>query len=69
MATKDFIRCMPLAYSWHDGAFWIFTESGLKFKALKANKRIAAAVFERNTSFGGLKMLRSTGSAIDYHVS
>jgi hypothetical protein len=63
MATKDFIRCMPLAYSWHDGALWIFTEGALKFKALKENKHIEAAVFETSTSFGGLKSAQIQGTA------
>lgn len=62
-ASADFIRCTPLEYTWHDGAFWIFTEGGLKFKALKANKRVAAAVFERNTSFGGLQSAQIEGQA------
>ncbi|MDY5579535.1 pyridoxamine 5'-phosphate oxidase family protein [Porcincola intestinalis] len=62
-AKKDFIRCTPLEYSWYAGALWIFTEGGLKFKALKENKRIAAAVFETGTSFGGLRSLQIEGTA------
>ena len=62
-ATEGFIRCTPLEYSWYDGALWIFTEGGLKFKALKENKHIAAAVFETNASFGGLKSLQINGTA------
>ncbi len=56
-ATKDFIRCTPLEYNWYNEALWIFTEGGLKFKALKENKHIAAAVFETSASFGGLRAL------------
>ena len=62
-ASTDFIRCTPLEYSWHDGALWIYTEGGLKFKALKANKRVAAAVCESNTSFGGLHSAQIEGNA------
>ena len=62
-AAKDFIRCTPLEYSWYTGALWIFTEGGLKFKALKENKRIAAAVFETGASFGRLKPLQIEGIA------
>ena len=61
-ATKDFIRCTPLEYSWYAGALWIFTEGGLKFKALKENKHIAAAVFETSASFGGLRSLQIEGT-------
>lgn len=62
-ATEDFVRCTPLEYSWHDGALWIFTEGGLKFRALKENQHVAAAVFEANASFGGLKSLQIEGTA------
>lgn len=62
-AAEDFIRCTPLEYSWHDRALWIFTEGGLKFKALRENKHVAAAVFETNASFGGLKALQIEGTA------
>ena len=62
-AAKDFIRCTPLEYSWYAGALWIFTEGGLKFKALKENKRIAATVFETSASFGGLRSLQIEGTA------
>ena len=61
-ATKKFIRCTPLEYSWYNGALWIFTEGGLKFKALKENKHIAAAVFETSASFGGLRSLQIEGT-------
>lgn len=62
-AGEDFVRCTPLEYSWHDGALWIFTEGGLKFRALRENKHIGAAVFETNASFGGLKSLQIEGTA------
>lgn len=62
-ASADFIRCTPLEYSWHDGALWIFTEGGLKFRALKANKKVSAAVFEQNTGFGSLKSAQIQGIA------
>lgn len=57
----NFIRCTPLEYSWHDGALWIFTEGGLKFKAIRGHKHAAAAIFDTNTSFGGLKSLQIEG--------
>jgi len=27
----DYVRCTPIEYSYHDGAFWMFSEGGLKF--------------------------------------
>lgn len=59
----DTIRCTPLEYTWHDGALWIFTEGGLKFRGLKQNKNVSAAVFELNTSFGALKSMQIAGVA------
>jgi nitroimidazol reductase NimA-like FMN-containing flavoprotein (pyridoxamine 5'-phosphate oxidase superfamily) len=60
---SDFIRCTPLEYTWHDGALWIFTEGGLKFRALKANNKVSATVFEQNTGFGSLKSAQIQGTA------
>lgn len=62
-AAEDFVRCTPLEYSWHDGALWIFTEGGLKFRTLKENRHVAASVFEANASFGGLKSVQIEGTA------
>lgn len=60
--TDSFIRCTPLEYSWHDEALWIFTEGGLKLRAIRGNKNVAAAVFETNTSFGSLKSIQIEGT-------
>ena len=56
LASGDvsFVRCTPLEYTWHDGALWVFSEGGLKFRALQHNPHISAAVFESNMSFGSL---------------
>lgn len=56
--TNDFIRCTPLEYSWHDNALWIFTEGGLKFKALRENRHVSAAVFDADVSLNSLKSLQ-----------
>ncbi|MCI7327170.1 MAG: pyridoxamine 5'-phosphate oxidase family protein [Hornefia butyriciproducens] len=61
-AAGNFVRCTPLEYSWHDDTIWIFTEGGLKFRALRENKHVSAAVFETNASFGGLKSLQIEGT-------
>lgn len=60
-AADDFVRCTPLEYSWHDGALWVFTEGGLKFRALKRNKHVAAAIFDADASFGALKSVQIEG--------
>lgn len=59
--AKDFIRCTPLEYTWHDDALWIFTEGGLKFRGLRENRHVAAAVFDTNLSFGELKSIQIEG--------
>lgn len=61
-AAEDFVRCTPLEYTWHDDALWIFTEGGMKFRALRKNKNVAAAIYEANPSFGGLKSLQIEGT-------
>lgn len=62
-AADGFVRCTPLEYSWHDDALWVFTEGGLKFRALKRNKHVAAAVFDADASFGALKSAQIEGNA------
>lgn len=57
------IRCTPLEYTWHDGALWIFTEGGLKFRGLQEDSHVAAAVFAPNVSFGNLQSLQMEGLA------
>ena len=57
------IRCTPLEYTWHNGALWIFTEGGKKFRGLRENKNVSAAVFESNAAFGHLKSAQVQGTA------
>ena len=61
--SGDFVRCTPLEYAWRDGAFWIFSEGGLKFRALKENKNVSLAVFEPYGGFGKLASAQVTGAA------
>ncbi len=60
-AYRDFVRCTPLEYSYIGGCFYIFSEGGLKFKALEFNKDVCLAIYEDNPSFGNLKGLQVTG--------
>ncbi len=57
------IRCTPLEYGYHDGAFYIFSEGGLKFRGLKENEYAAAAIYHSYGSFGQLNSLQITGKA------
>ena len=59
----DFVRCTPLEYAYRDGAFWIFSEGGLKFRALRRNANVSLAVFEPYSGFGGLESAQVTGTA------
>ena len=60
---NDFVRCTPIEYNYVGGFFYLFSEGGLKFKALKENKNIAFAVYESYGGFGKLKSLQVTGIA------
>lgn len=51
----DYVRCTPLEYSYHDGAFWVFTEGGLKFRGLEHNSNVSFAVFDPYQGFGTIK--------------
>lgn len=58
-----FVRCTPLEYAWRGGAFWIFSEGGLKFRALEHNTHVSLAVFEQYGGFGSLASAQVTGEA------
>ena len=58
-----FVRCTPLEYSWLDGAFWMFSEGGLKFRALKSNKNVCLTIYEPYDGFGKLSSMQVEGRA------
>ncbi len=58
----DQVRCTPLEYSYHDGAFWIFTEGGLKFANLECNKNVSLAIFDQDAKFGALRSVQVEGT-------
>ena len=62
-ACDGFVRCTPIEYNYIGGFFYLFSEGGLKFKALKENKQVALAIYEPYGGFGKLKGLQVTGSA------
>lgn len=60
----EFVRCTPVEYSYHDGAFWIFSEGGEKFVALEKNKNVCLVIFDKYQGFGNLKGMQVTGKAV-----
>ncbi|MCI2056448.1 MAG: pyridoxamine 5'-phosphate oxidase family protein [Oscillibacter sp.] len=62
-ACGDFVRCTPIEYTWHDGAFWMFSEGGLKFFALEHNQNVCLAIYDRYDGFGSLHSAQVTGRA------
>lgn len=56
-----FVRCTPLEYAWKEWAFWIFSEGGLKFRALEHNLNVSLAVFEPYAGFGSISSAQVTG--------
>ena len=57
------IRNTPIEYSYHDGAFWMFSEGGEKFIGLEKNKQVCLAIFDGYTGFGKLKGMQVQGEA------
>ena len=62
-ASADMVRNTPIEYNYVDGAFYFFSEGGLKFKCLKENKNVGLAIFEPYGGFGQLKSLQVEGIA------
>ena len=63
VADGDFIRCTPLTYKYRAGKFVIFSEGGLKFRALRKNKHAALAIYDEYKGPGSAKSLQVTGIA------
>lgn len=61
--SGDFVRCTPIEYNYQNGAFWMLSEGGLKFRALKNNKNVCLAIFEPYTGFGKLAGMQISGIA------
>ena len=62
--TGDFVRCTPIEYNWVDQAFWLFSEGGLKFRALKDNKNVCLAIYDevKGSVFGQLHSVQISGT-------
>lgn len=66
VADGDFVRCTPLTYKYRNGKFVIFSEGGLKFRALRKNKHAALAIYDEYKGPGSAKSLQVTGTAAVY---
>lgn len=66
--SGEFVRVTPIEYTYHDEAFWMFSEGGEKFIALEQNKNVCLAIYDKYEGFGKLKGMQVTGTAelIDY---
>ena len=62
-ASGDFVRCTPIEYNYIDGVFYLFSEGGLKFRALRDNKNVGFAIYEPYDGFNKLKSLQVMGVA------
>jgi len=60
-----FVRCTPIEYNWVNQAFWLFSEGGLKFRALKENKNVCLAIYDevKGSGFGHLHSAQISGTA------
>jgi general stress protein 26 len=61
--SDDFVRCTPIEYNYLKGAFYLFSEGGLKFRALRDNKNVCMAIYESYSGFGTLKGMQVSGIA------
>lgn len=59
----DFIRNTPIEYTYHNNAFWMFSEGGEKFVGLEKNKNVCLAIYDKYATFGQLKGMQVTGVA------
>lgn len=60
----NWVRCTPLEYLRVNGALYILTEGGLKFKGIWWNGAISAAVYDSYNSMDSLTGLQMTGKAV-----
>lgn len=62
-SSGDFVRNTAIEYNYIDGNFYLFSEGGQKFRALKDNKHVCLAIFDPVMSFTELHSLQVTGVA------
>ncbi|RRR25565.1 pyridoxamine 5'-phosphate oxidase family protein [Schaalia georgiae] len=62
-AGAGIVRNTTVEYVHAEGAFWIVSEGGLKFRALRENSNVCLAIHDDDTSFDTLAGLQVTGTA------
>lgn len=62
-AGNGIVRNTTVEYVHAEGAFWIVSEGGLKFRALQANSNVCLAIHDDDVSFDTLAGLQVTGTA------
>ena len=62
-AGNGIVRNTTVEYLYAEGAFWIISEGGQKFRTLQANKNVCLAIHDDDISFATLAGLQVTGSA------
>ena len=62
-AGNGIVRNTTVEYVHAQGAFWIVSEGGLKFRALQANRNVCLAIHDDDVSFDSLAGLQVTGRA------
>ncbi len=58
-----YVRCTPIEYSYHDSAFWMFSEGGKKFTGLADNPNVCLAIYDKYEGFGKLHGMQVMGRA------
>lgn len=61
--ANGFVRCTPMEYTFHDGAFWMFTEGGRKFIGLEDNKNVSMCIYAQYQAIGKVKGMQILGVA------
>ena len=61
--SDGFVRCTPIEYNYVKGAFYMFSEGGLKFMALRDNKNVSMAIYDEYSGFDNLGGLQIQGIA------
>lgn len=62
-AGNGVVRNTTVEYVYAEGALWIVSEGGLKFRALQANSNVCLAIHDDDVSFDTLAGLQVTGTA------
>lgn len=61
--SGNFVRATPIEYTYYKGCLYMFSEGGLKFKALCENKNVSVAIFDNYSGFSKLGGMQITARA------